>query len=216
VFPSPAKARARAGALHWSCEPYPFTQESVGAGLRENGGLRGSGSASAETGVLHGRRLREDRAGRLLREAAAREAHPAKALHHSAPAPWGVDPTTAAEPHLPPCTARGRPSRLPDALHLRVRGTGTRTPPGPHPHARSHTGRSKRRPRPPPPRNCRLLSPPPWTRTLRRPCAERWPGLVTVIVLMLPWSVPLWVDDSMPSRQRGTGGAHPRWRWTCR
>jgi hypothetical protein len=81
------------------------------------------------------------------------------------------------------------------------RSTGTQTPPGPRPHAWSYTGRSKRCPHPPPPRN-RMLPPlPPQTRTLRRPCVERWPGLVTVTVPMLPWSVPLWMDDSTPSRQ---------------
>jgi hypothetical protein len=62
---------------------------------------------------------------------AAREAYPTEALHLGAPAPRSGDPTAAVEQHLPPCTARGRPSRLPGALYLCACGTGARTPPGP-------------------------------------------------------------------------------------
>jgi hypothetical protein len=140
----------------------------------------------------------------------------AKALHLSAPAPRGADHTAATKPHLPLCTARGRPSRLLGVLHLRGAAPGHRHLLGPvhargaapveasgvHALRRCGTTRSRRR-----------------RRRGRGRCggpAERWPELVTVTVPMLPWSVPLWMDDSTPSRQRGTGGAHPWWRWTCR
>jgi hypothetical protein len=170
-------------------------------GSHGNGGLRGSGSASAGTTVLRVRKLREDWASRGRQQEAlagggacglaARKAHLAEALHLSMLAPRGTDPTTTAEPHLPPCTSRWRPSLLPGALHHRVRGTG------PRPCTQSLIGRSKWCPRPPPPQN-RTLLPPPRTRTLRRPYAERWLRLVIVTVSMLPWSVPLWMDDSTP------------------
>uniref|UniRef100_A0A8R7QQ09 Uncharacterized protein n=1 Tax=Triticum urartu TaxID=4572 RepID=A0A8R7QQ09_TRIUA len=41
--------------------------------------------------------------------------------------------------------------------------------------------------------------PPPRTTTLRRPSAERFPGLVTVTLPRLPWSVPSWMSVSTPS-----------------
>jgi hypothetical protein len=148
-------------------------------------------------------------AGCASRAAWPHASPPARASRHL---PRGARSSRSLLP--PPCTARGRPSRLFGVLHLHARGVGTQTPPGSRPRARSHTDRSKQRPRPPPPLNRTLT--PPRTRTLQRPCVERWPGLVTVLMPMLSWSVPLWMDDSTPSRQRGIGCAHQRWRWICR
>jgi hypothetical protein len=84
------------------------------------------------------------------------------------------------------------------------------------PRVRSRTGRSTRCPASVQSTNHMLPLSSPQMRTLWRPCTERWLGLVAVTAPMFPWSVPSWMDDSRRQRQQGTGGAHPRWRWTHR
>jgi hypothetical protein len=166
-------------------------------GSHGNGGLRGSGSASAGTTVLRGRKLCEDCAscGRQ-REAlvgggacglAARKAHPAEALHLSMLAPRGADPTTTA-------------GATPPSLHLsRETFPPSRRAPPPRAWHRASSMHAE------PHRSKQVASTPSAAAEPHSPAAtadedaaERWLRLVIVTVSMLPWSVPLWMDDSTP------------------
>jgi hypothetical protein len=140
-------------------------ERCMGAGSRGNGGLCGSGSASVGTGVLRGRRLREDRA-RAGGSCGRRSVRPCSARgtpRQSSP-PWHAC-TTRRRPRChcraaPPSLHRSRETFPPSPRVLHLRGAA----PG-HGHlsarpcVRSRTDRSKRHPHPPPPRNHTLMSP---------------------------------------------------------